>query len=59
MKSFTTFKEFWENVDDREERKNVVGRGEGNLTLISEMGSHNCGGRKYLVSLKESNNSMD
>ena len=50
-KNFPTLKELWENADEREKKKkkNVKGRGEGDVTLISELGYHNCGGRKSMV----------
>ena len=36
LKNFPTLKELWDNVDEREKKKkrNVKGRGEGNVTLI-------------------------
>ena len=49
MKNFRTLKELWENADEREKNKNVKGRGEGDVTLISALGSHNCGRRKFIV----------
>ena len=48
MKNFLSLKELWENADKREKKKNVKGRGEGDVTLISALGSHNCGGRKSI-----------
>ena len=61
MKIFPTLKELWENVDEQEKNKNenVKGIGKGSVTLISVLGSHNCGGRKSIVSLKDSDNTMD
>ena len=49
MKNFPNLKELWENADEREKKKNVKGRGEGDVTNISAFGSHNCGGRKSIV----------
>ena len=42
MKNFLTLKELWDNADEREKKKkrNSKGRGEGNVTLISALGSH-------------------
>ena len=47
MKNFPTLKELWDNADEREKKKkrNSKGRGEGNLTLISALGSHKYRGR--------------
>ena len=39
--------------------KNVKGRGEGNITLMSVIYSHNCGGRRSIVSLKDPERPMD
>ena len=54
MKIFPTSKELWENADEQEKNKNknVKGRHEVNVTLISELRSRNCDERKYIVSLK-------
>ena len=51
MKKIPTLKELWDNVEERDKKKkrNVKGRGEGNITLISTLGSHNYGGRKSIV----------
>ena len=47
MKNFPTLKELWDNADEREKKKkkNVKVIGEGDLTLISALGSHNFGRR--------------
>ena len=55
MKTFPTLKELWENSDEqdkKEKKKNVKLRGEGDLTLISELCSHNCGRGKSIVIFK-------
>ena len=43
MKNFTTLKELWDNADEREKKKSVKEIGEGNITIISALGSHNYG----------------
>ena len=60
MKIFPTLKELCKNADKRNKNKNknVKGRGEEDVVLISALGSHNCGGRKSIVLLKESKNTM-
>ena len=46
----------WENAYDREKKRDVKGRGEVNLALISVLDFYNCGLKKYIVSLKDSEN---
>ena len=60
MNNFPTLKEMGGNVYDwdKKKEKNVRGRGEGNVTLIYVLDSHNCGGRISIVSLKDSGNTM-
>ena len=51
MKNFPTLKELWENADEQKKNKNknVKGREGGNVTLISELRSHNYERRKSIV----------
>ena len=51
MKIFPDLKELWENADEweKKEKENVKLIGEGDVTIISVLNSHNCGGRKSIV----------
>ena len=58
MKNFPTLKELWDNADEREKKKSVKEIGEGNITIISALGSHNYGRKKSIVGFKNSENPM-
>ena len=55
MKNISTLKDLWENLDEQEKKnkEKVKGRGEGYITLVFVSYSCNCGGRKFIVSLKD------
>ena len=51
LKNFSTLKELWDNVDEREKNKKrkLKRKRVGKRALISALGSHNYGGIKFIV----------
>ena len=60
MIHFLTMKELWENTDEKERQKKEIGKEirEGDVTLFYLLYSHNCGGRKSMLSLQDSKITM-